>query len=339
MSWYAGGVNQKTLTNGAALYQIIVTLVACGWTVLGSGDGTGGHYSATDGTAVTSGKSGPNGFLNTGSWMRIQSPVTGVNGQKREFVFQQGAASSTVTIRIKYSPNVTGSTGFTGGSPSATRVPSATDEAVVAGSGTDASPTYAGWGAISDYEFAFHVIADNTGDDGYAFVLFQSVNATGALSNSMVFAMDIMKQGTSQANDLDNAVIYFSGTGNMQADLWGGTACFAFVGGISSTDWVGVRLCQFQQTGLAPALALGSDALTNLDSSVIPHWVRFSTTNPGNSIKGYSSLFQFSSSFRGAMYPVQVNPNAKGDRLIVVGDSSSEGVSVPWIPNTPCYVS
>lgn len=341
MGWYTGGLNQRTITAGQALYSLVTTLVAAGWVAKGSGDGISA-YSATDGTAVTNGTVGPNGFLNAGAWMRVQSPKVGLNGQKREFVFQQGnggGIGSTVNIRIKYSPNAFGVTGFTGGAPSAVRVPSATDEVTVAGSGTDAAPTYVSWGANNDYQFAFHVLADNDGDHDYAWYCFQTVQSNGAFSNSMSMAMDTMAQGTTQAGDQDLCVIYWNGAGNWQTDLYNVSGfCKAFVGGISAGNWVTVTLPQFTQSGLASGGLQGSDAQTNLDSSVTPHWTRVATAQPGSSIKGYSNLFQYGTSVRGAMYPVANNATSGGDRLLLVGDSPSRAVSVPWPPRTPCYV-
>jgi hypothetical protein len=340
MGWYAGGLNQRSITANQAFYQVFVALMASGWTALGSGDGLAA-YSGTDGTALVTGASGANGFYNPGAWIRLQAPKTGTNGQKRELIFQQGnSTGSQPNIRIKYSPNVTGSTGFTGGSPSSTQTPSATDQRFIAGGGSEASPTYASWGFNVDYSFVLHVYCDNDGDDGYSFYVMQTIQSDGAFSNSMGFAMDVMLEGTAQAGDMDPCVFYFSGSSNFATDLWNTTSNFAFVGGIGAEYWVNVRLAQYQTSGLASALGLGSDPQTDLDSSVIPHWCLFTNTpaQPGFGIKGYSSLFQFSSTVRGAMYPVQNDPNSQGDRLLLIGDSSSQGVSLPWPAKTTCYI-
>ena len=68
-------------------------------------------------------------MANTSAWFRISNP-DGV-----EYVCQRGI--NNLQWRVKVSPTV----GFTGGSPGATQVPSATDEGIVLGGGTDASPS------------------------------------------------------------------------------------------------------------------------------------------------------------------------------------------------------
>jgi len=72
------------------------------------------------------------------SWFVLQGKGRSDAGVvvRRELCFQLDGAG---LCRIKYSPRG----GFVGGSPSTTRVPSATDEQLVWGGGTDASPTFA----------------------------------------------------------------------------------------------------------------------------------------------------------------------------------------------------
>ena len=74
----------------------------------------------------------------SGAWwvMEGKGVVDGGTTYKRQLCVQ---TNGTGGCRIKVSPRA----GFTGGSPSASRVPSATDERVWHGGGTDASPTYA----------------------------------------------------------------------------------------------------------------------------------------------------------------------------------------------------
>lgn len=68
------------------------------------------------------------------AWWVIESP----SGQSWCIqVINLAASVSTATFRVKHSRGA----GFTGGTPSATQVPSAADEAVIRGGGTDAIPT------------------------------------------------------------------------------------------------------------------------------------------------------------------------------------------------------
>lgn len=121
--------SKTTPTSGAvALYDFKTQLKSAGWSVKSSGDAT--TFNST-GDQIASGASGATGLANTNAWFRIQSP----DGYG-EFTFQRGGTN--LLWRIKYSR----ANHFTGGSPSATRTPSATDELILHGGGTDASPTY-----------------------------------------------------------------------------------------------------------------------------------------------------------------------------------------------------
>jgi hypothetical protein len=111
-------------------YQWISNLEASGkFARVSDSDGT---TYASGGGQVTSGASGAHGYNNNDAWIVTKHLASG-----RQWCFQRDA-STGVGYRIKYSK----SSGFTGGSPGATRVPSASDESVVVGGGSDASPTF-----------------------------------------------------------------------------------------------------------------------------------------------------------------------------------------------------
>jgi hypothetical protein len=119
--------NQRINTYGGALSALVEMLVSAGWSYKASGDGLSG-YSST-GKIFTGTGAGALGWGNNRAWARVQDP-----GARREICIQRDATNGT---RIKLSASAK----FVGGSPSATVVPSATDERVIWGSGTDASPT------------------------------------------------------------------------------------------------------------------------------------------------------------------------------------------------------
>ena len=107
----------------------LTTGVAANWTVrTGS---TGSVYSVA-GDPISS-----LGQLGAGAWWVQSGHGFADSGavHRRELCWQVNGSGQ---VRAKYSPRA----GFTGGSPSATQVPSATDERVFLGGGTDASPTY-----------------------------------------------------------------------------------------------------------------------------------------------------------------------------------------------------
>jgi hypothetical protein len=121
-------VNLAPATGSEAEFNHKGTLKQQGWTIPSSSDAT--TYNSS-GDQITSASSGANGMANTNAWWRTRDP-----GGTREIVSQRG--SSDLLFRRKVSPSAR----FTGGSPSASQVPSATDERVYAGGGTDAAPTF-----------------------------------------------------------------------------------------------------------------------------------------------------------------------------------------------------
>lgn len=123
------------ITGTLCMWQFIAAMIAAGWTKPADSDGT--TYSAV-GAAVSSGAAGAGGLANTGAWVRLRSP----DGM-REYVWQRG--TTDLTWRMLRACSQDGSAGnyFTGGTPGATRAPTATNQHLLMGGGTDASPTYA----------------------------------------------------------------------------------------------------------------------------------------------------------------------------------------------------
>jgi hypothetical protein len=113
--------NLQPATGGEAIWRLKEALVAAGWVVAGSGTGTGGGYSAAGDVHAPGGAYA--GTLDLGTaWFRLRAPVS--MSPRREFVFFLPTAGG-LTWRILYSSD---GTGFTGGTPSATARPTATDE-------------------------------------------------------------------------------------------------------------------------------------------------------------------------------------------------------------------
>ena len=167
-------VNNIPATGAEALFNLGSVLTASGWTVISSSDGT--SFGAGDTYFTTSSLAASN------AWYIVQEP-TGPGG--REWCFQRTNANNN--WRIKVSPNA----GFSGGSPSATEVPSATDEGVIWGSGTDVSPT----GSLlffADGTFKFHIVAESTpvgpiGNEVYGWWAFANLNGSLQSENTYVF--------------------------------------------------------------------------------------------------------------------------------------------------------
>jgi hypothetical protein len=104
---------------------------------------------------------------------------------------------TNTTWRVKYSE----SAGFTGGTPTFQTVASATDEDVIYGAGTDASPT--GTQLLhTDGVYRFHVVAQSTAQTGsntYPFWFGCTVSTTGVPAS--LFLLEGMLSGTYHSLD------------------------------------------------------------------------------------------------------------------------------------------
>jgi len=176
---YTFDVNELPATGSLAMYQHIANLIAAGWTKVSDSDGT--TYSA-GGTQVTGGGGGAHGFGNTSAWVRLRCPV--VNGNAREIVIQRSSGSTQ--YRTKYSA----AAGFSGGAPSATQVPSATDEVLIHGSGSDGAPGFQTVFA-TDNSYRCHSCAGGAGE-GYAFYLL-TIATGGFTSIQCAWFMDTLQ--------------------------------------------------------------------------------------------------------------------------------------------------
>ena len=163
-------VNFTPATGAEAIFELKNILTGSGWTIVSSSNGT--TFSAGDNITSATSLAGSN------RWFIVQEP-TGVGG--RQWCFQR--TSDNATWRVKISPL----NGFGGGSASLTQVPSATDEGVIIGSGTDASPN-GGQLLPTDNTYKFHIVSDNTaigpaGNQAYGFWAFANITGGTAVGD------------------------------------------------------------------------------------------------------------------------------------------------------------
>jgi len=187
-------VNQVPSSYGAAMKLLADMLVSAGWTIQASGDGLSAYSSSA--SVFSSGGSGANGWNNSGAWARIQDP-----GGVREIILQHNAAGGA---RIKYSPSAQ----FTGGSPSATQTPSATDERYLRGASSDASPSYGATffgSGVATSAVRFQGAAMGTAPYGFWFA--GASTGAGAIRTGLV-----MDPVTSVPEDPDPVVWYIGTT-------------------------------------------------------------------------------------------------------------------------------
>ncbi len=141
-------------TGAAAVFELKTLLKLQGFTVLASSDGT--TYNAA-GDQITVPGSGAGGMANNNAWFRIRAPG-GAGAQ--EWTFQRGTTNPVWRVKRSLSNP------FTGGSPGATQTPSATNEFVVMGGGTDASPTFGTWFG-TDATYRWNCAVDNAAPYGW----------------------------------------------------------------------------------------------------------------------------------------------------------------------------
>ena len=149
------------------MYTFKELLKTAGWTVPSSSDGT--TYNSS-GDQITSGASGAGGLANNSAWFRLRDP-----GGVKEITIQRGTLNTY--YRIKYSFLAK----FSGGSPSATQTPSATDEFLMLGTGTDAAPGYTAT-LGTDGTYRYNVATDNASPYGFwagALYVIRSIDGNG----------------------------------------------------------------------------------------------------------------------------------------------------------------
>jgi hypothetical protein len=308
---YTFSNNTIPATAAYAIYLLCSTMVSAGWAIKGSGDG-GAFYDSTGGTAVTSGATGAHGLDVSSAWIRIQAPA--VNGgsivnQTREWTFQRSTTNNK-GWRIKYSA----SAGFTGGSPSATVTPSATDEVFMCGGGTDAAPTFTANWFSTDAAYKWNIACGGAAE-------FYSFNAFGFTSNSTTalngIFMDVMATGSFPSSDVDPCVVYCSAaaigynaqsvfgqlgsalstvTNPALARAWMGPVSAA--GASTTSNNVNIGICPYGSTNAAViggVSTCGTNPFSLKDDMLPAIWAR-----PGSSLapagyKGISTLFTLGS--------------------------------------------
>lgn len=184
-------LNQIPAGYGAAVSLFVEMLVSAGWTYKASGDGLAA-YSAT-GKVFTGTGAVAGGWNNNKAWARLADP-----GGGREFVIQHNAGAG---LRLKYSASAK----FVGGSPSATTPPSATDERVMQGGGTDAAPSFcanffSGNVATSGTRFQGAALATAP----YGFWFFGANTPSGTATNAVIMMDPVL----GVAEDPDPVVWY-----------------------------------------------------------------------------------------------------------------------------------
>lgn len=310
-----------------------------GFSVLASGTGTSGTYSAVSDLLTTEATLNVNN-----AWFRLQMPTLG--GVQREFCIQSRLVDgNTQQVRIKYSH----SSGFTsaptgGGSADADTTPSAADEVILYGAGTDAAPTFVNFGPNSGESGRAHICIGGVAEN-YGFWMGSYPVAGGNPYFAWVF--EPMLVNTYAPEDIDPFIHYVSSTkhpssmtpftnevrrGHLsQAKAWiakglpGGA--FKNVAGLVHID---------STNGGQVEAAIGVNPFTAKDDLFPILWARYSTSDLDNAVAtapplGVKGLGQM-------MYWLGSTGRSSGDVLTVSSTRDRivmREMCLPWDGSTP----
>ena len=217
---FSVSINNTLSSLADGWYQFKEALKTGGWTVTQSGDGT--SYSA-----VTDLITNATIMNNSRAWYILTQPI--VDGYQKFICIQPGGTKSQARVKLSW-------TGFNTGSPSGTVVPSAADEKVILGSGTDATPTYEDFLNSSDALIRSNIIIGDAASK-YAFFWMCNRITTGGFGS--LFMID--RVSDAHALDIDPYVYFMFGATSYPSTLNSySTSTLSLVSG-SSRMWCWVR--------------------------------------------------------------------------------------------------
>lgn len=316
MAW-SFDVNGAVTTSGGVFLRFKNALVSAGWVILSSGTGTSGSYSSNSDIITTEAQ-----FNNTLTWFVIKHPVKSL-----QICLQ---IITTSSIRVKYSAVA----GFSGGSPSATRVPSATDEFVTFGFGTDASPS--GTAALNATNIRGNIITGDSAQN-YSFIMWTNASTTSGAHASFFF--DGLMLNTYIAEDPYNYILCL--TGNNSSTLNQSTisndADSPFLLNTLGSDYAWrtpIPMSLLSGSTVFFPSGAGTDVITGNDLLFPVIWARTGLTgtaiNGGGGWKGFSGIVNWLGLNR--TYGDTLSINTSKDYLVVGGFSTPTAcqVAVPW---------
>jgi hypothetical protein len=297
------------------LYYIKETLKAAGWAVVSSSDGT--TYSAV-GDVITTFATGAGGMDNPYAWFRIQDP-----GGLRELVFQRATFGALIgnSWRVKYSASAK----FTGGAPAATVVPSATDEQLLCGSGTDGAPGFTSILATGD-SYYMHCVAQSTPENGvYGFWFFATVKGSGVISGQVM--CEPLDSATYPVEDVEPCLFVCTNaaTRSVMSGVWAGwyaKGLGAQAWLTATTGWSMAPPFSSSYTNLFGTNPVGANPYTGEDDNIAAGVMRASAViQPG--WRGYTKYLKI----RGSLRSYPSTANLATDAYVYFGE-----FLVPW-PN------
>lgn len=185
--------NEALTTNSQVFFRLKEQLKLVGWEVYASSNGS--SFDLTTDIIASAADLGIN------SWYCIKSPP--VKGISKHLCIQIGASLNFCRIKVSW-------TGFRNGSPSATVVPSAIDDKIIYGTGTDASPTFWVYCFATATSLNCNTIVGDA-DDDYFVCLFLTAASGGAAN--FIFFIDRIKDA--HEKDIDPYYYYVYGNSTL----------------------------------------------------------------------------------------------------------------------------
>jgi hypothetical protein len=325
---YAFTSNTTPATGSLAMYSLIALLIAQGWLKKADADGT--TYSAT-GVQVTGGGTGAHGLGNTNAWVRLQSPG---GAGTTELIIQRGTSDSGYRIKIS------AAAGFTGGSPSGTQAPSATDEFILYGGGTDAAPSYGTIFPTTNNTYRFSCGADSAAP----YTFWSGSWIIGGANTTGLFLMDSFTNGPPGDIYKNHFIVANSSTAGAYNGAIAATTSAPTsgqnittnpkTGAITSADYQpypGLGLTDMAaNNGVVPAGygGLASDPITSKDDNFPIVCARRVALTPPSGYKGILSMCQWISVPRNKAGETQ---DISGTRDRIIFDQ----ISLPWDGSIP----
>ena len=287
--------------SGASVWASVGTaLLLAGHTVQSYGTGAAGTYSST-GTGYSTSVLGSGTNL---AWALFRDPAG-----LAEITIQVNLNGSLTNLaRLKYSPAAK----FSGGSPSASQTPSATDEVIWLGGGTDAAPTHGtAFNIAAGTPMRYHVVASNAAISGrYPWMLYG--HTQGSTTLQCIIGIDSMIPGSFDSTDADPCACVVIGNTN-QVKWWAGLGA----GGSS----IQTQTPSTTQLGFAGTQSVFPGSTNDL----VGRFAYYTATYP----KGYGAMLGLKAVARA--YPNVINPTT--DMRVYIGGSAA-GYVVQGINNS-----
>ena len=303
-------VNLAPIDSTDGVFHFLTTAVTAGWTVTESSDGIS-SYTPGNPSGITQSRISTGGLQNPKAWFVIQQP-----GSTRQFSIQRSANDTTINynFRILYSP----AAGFTGGSPGIVQTPTASDEVIILGGGTEAAPTF-GQYCNTDSARWHYMFGDSSANYGFtsvSFLLGTSITCQG-------FMLDIMAANSYPSADLDPVIIYKTNSGQaygVEVRNSNTGPVKGYLGSLSPSSFVSIQAPTYTSPGGSIPSTFPSNIWSGREDILPVYYVR--GISPFG-FKGYSSIVKYLATPRGNSDLVSIN--SVKDHICV-----GPGFLLPW---------